>query len=200
MPESNPPANTFCSLNIHCIFSTKERVPMLNPELRERLWPFLGGIAKQNGIKPRCIGGVADHVHLLLSLPTTVPIAKAIQLKLIKAGSSAWIHQTFRQLDNFSWQQGYGAFSVSVSQLPETIHYIQNQVEHHRTRTFQQEYVAFLKRHELSFDDKYSLGLTMTSAVPPGRGVFLYRYPGFVPGYYHAVPPGQNTFIRRGFA
>jgi putative transposase len=64
-------ANTFCSLNIHCIFSTKERVPMLNPELRERLSPFLGGIAKQNGITPRCIGGVADHVHLLLSLPTT---------------------------------------------------------------------------------------------------------------------------------
>ena len=110
-------ANTFCSLNIHCIFSTKERAPMLNPELRERLWPFLGGIAKQNGITPRCIGGVADHVHLLLSLPTTVPIAKAIQL--VKAGSSAWIHQTFRQLDNFSWQQGDGAFSVSVSQLPE---------------------------------------------------------------------------------
>jgi putative transposase len=104
-------ANTCCSLNIHCIFSTKERAPMLNPELRERLWPFLGGIAKQNGITPRCIGGVADHVHLLLSLPTTVPIAKAIQF--IKAGSSAWIDQTFRQLDNFSWQQGYGAFSVS---------------------------------------------------------------------------------------
>ena len=107
---------------------------MLNPELRERLWPFLGGIAKQNGITPRCIGGVADHVHLLLSLPTTVPIAKAIQL--VKAGSSAWIHQTFRQLDNFSWQQGYGAFSVSVSQLPETIHSIHNQVEHHRTELF----------------------------------------------------------------
>jgi REP element-mobilizing transposase RayT len=154
MPEYNPAmANTFCSLNVHCIFSTKERVPMLNPELRERLWPFLGGIAKQNGITPRSIGGVADHVHLLLSLPTTVPMAKAIQL--IKAGSSAWIHQTFRQLHNFNWQQGYGAFSVSVSQLLETIHYIQNQVEHHRTRTFQQEYLAFLKRHELSFDDKY---------------------------------------------
>jgi Transposase IS200 like len=70
-------ANTFCSLNIHCIFSTKERVPMLNPELRERLWPFLGGMAKQNGITARCLGGVADHVHLLLSLPTTVPIAKS---------------------------------------------------------------------------------------------------------------------------
>ena len=114
---------------------------MLNPELRERLWPFLGGIAKQNGIAPRCVGGVADHLHLLLSLPTTVPIARAIQ--------------TFRQQHNFSWQQGYGSFSVSVSQLPEIIRYIQNQVEHHRNRTFHQEYVAFLKRHELSFDDKY---------------------------------------------
>ena len=75
-------ANTSCSLNIHCIFSTKERAPMLNPELRERLWPFLGGIVKQNGIMTRCSGGVADHVHLLRSLPSTVPIAKAIQLSL----------------------------------------------------------------------------------------------------------------------
>ncbi len=136
---------------------------MLNPELRERLWPFLGGMAKQNGITPRCIGGVADHVHLLLSLPTTVPIAKAIQL--IKAGSSAWIHQTFRQLHNFSWQQGYGAFSVSVSQLPETIHYIQNQVEHHRTRTFQQEYLAFLKRHELRRAVACSSGSVSTTNI-----------------------------------
>ena len=63
-------ANTSCSLNIHCIFSTKERAPMLNPEPRERLWPFLGGMAKQNGITPRCIGGVAGYLHLLLSLPT----------------------------------------------------------------------------------------------------------------------------------
>jgi hypothetical protein len=115
MPEYNlAMANTSCSLNIHCIFSTKERAPLLNPELRERLWPFLGGIAKQNGIMPRCN------------------------------------------------RRG----CVSVSQLPETIHSIQNQVEHHRSRTFQQEDLAFLKRHEhstrcrllmpgLSFDDKY---------------------------------------------
>jgi len=126
--------NTFCSLNVHCIFATKEHAPVLNPELRKRLWPFLGGIAKQNGIKPRCIGGVADHVHLLLSMPTTLPIAKAIQL--IKGGSSAWIHQNFGQLRNFSWQEGYGSFSVSISQLSETMAYIQNQEEHHRTRTF----------------------------------------------------------------
>ena len=96
MPEYIGHSQHSRSLNIHCIFSTKGRAPMLNPELRERLWPFLGGIAKQNGITPRCIGGVADHVHLLLSWPTTVPIAKAIQL--VKAGSSAWIDQTFYSL------------------------------------------------------------------------------------------------------
>jgi putative transposase len=82
-----------------------------------------------------------------------VPIAKAMQL--IKTGSSAWIHQAFRDLRDFSWQQGYGAFSVGISQLPETIHYIQNQAEHHRTRTFREEYLAFLKKHGLEFEDRY---------------------------------------------
>ena len=146
-------AHIFYSLNVHCIFSTKERVPFLSPEIRERLWPYLGGIAKQNGVKPACIGGVADHVHLLLSLPTTIATAKIIQL--VKAGSSAWIHDTFPALHNFAWQDGYGAFSVSVSHLPETIDYIKNQAEHHRTRTFQEECVAFLKKHTLQCEDKY---------------------------------------------
>jgi putative transposase len=111
-------ANTFCSLNIHCIFTTKERVAILSPEIRERLWPFLGGIAKQNGIIPRCIDGVADQVHLLLSFPTTITVAKAIQL--IKGGSPSWLHQTFPKLGN------NGAFAVSVSHLPDTINYIQH--------------------------------------------------------------------------
>ena len=117
--------NTFSCLNVHGVFSTKERVP--TPEVRERLRPDLGGIAKQNGIHPKCIGGVADPVQLLLSMPTTMAIAKAIQL--IKSGSSAWIHQTFRELRNFGWQQGYGVFSVSVSQLPEAISSIDHQVD-----------------------------------------------------------------------
>jgi REP-associated tyrosine transposase len=146
-------ANTFSFLNIHCIFSTKERVPVLTPEIRERLWPYLGGIARQNGFRARCVGGVADHVHLLLSLSTTVAISKAVQL--IKAGSSAWIHQSFPKLRNFSWQQGYGAFSVGISQMSETIRYIEQQPEHHRTRTFQEEYLNILRKHEMSFDEKY---------------------------------------------
>jgi putative transposase len=146
-------ANTFSSLNVHCIFSTKERVPLLTPEVRERLWQYLGGMARQNGLRAKCVGGVADHVHLLLSLSTIIAVSKAIQL--IKAGSSGWIHQTFPKLRNFSWQQGYGAFSVGVSQMPETIHYIEHQAEHHRTRTFQEEYLAILKKHEMPFDEKY---------------------------------------------
>jgi REP element-mobilizing transposase RayT len=146
-------AHTFSSLNVHCIFSTKERAPILSTEIRERLWPYLGGIAKQSNIRPACIGGVADHVHLLLSLPTTIAMAKAIQL--IKGASSAWIHDTFRELHDFAWQEGYGAFSVSVSHLSETIEYIKNQAEHHRTRTFQEEYLAFLKKHNLQFEEKY---------------------------------------------
>jgi putative transposase len=146
-------ANTFSFLNFHCVFSTKERIPLLTPEVRERLWPYLGGIARDNQLRAKCVGGVSDHVHLLLSLPTTIAIAKAIQL--IKAGSSAWIHETFPRLRNFAWQQGYGAFSIGVSQLPETIRYIEQQAEHHRTRTFQEEYLSILKKHEMSFNEKY---------------------------------------------
>ena len=92
-------ANTFSCLNIHCVFSTKQRVAVLSPDIRERLWPYIGGIAKQNGILPKCVGGVADHVHLLIALPTTMTVARAVQL--IKAGSSGWIHQTFPTLRNF---------------------------------------------------------------------------------------------------
>jgi putative transposase len=146
-------ANTFSCLNVHCVFSTNQRAAVLNPVIRERLWPYMGGIAKQNGILPKCIGGVADHVHLLLALPTTMAVARTVQL--IKAGSSGWIHQTFPASRNFGWQQGYGAFSVGISQVPETVHYIEQQLEHHRTRTFKEEYLAFLKRHEIDFDERY---------------------------------------------
>jgi len=113
----------------------------------------MGGIARENGMKARCIGGIADHVHLLVSIPTTLSIAKAIQL--IKGGASAWIHETFPEMQDFAWQEGYGAFSVGVSQLAETIAYIENQEEHHRHKSFQEEYLAFLKRHEITYDEKY---------------------------------------------
>ena len=137
----------------HCVFSTKERRPLIDPPLRDRLWPFLGGIARQNGMKAIEIGGMPDHVHLLLSLPPTLPIAKALQL--IKGGSSKWVHDTFREHWQFGWQVKYGAFGVSVSLLDKTVHYIKTQEEHHRKMTFQEEFLALLKKHRIPYDDRY---------------------------------------------
>ncbi|MFL6519934.1 MAG: IS200/IS605 family transposase [Chthoniobacterales bacterium] len=135
----------------HCIFSTKKREPSLTPEIRDRLYPYLGGIARENGMRTLAIGGVADHVHLLLSLPATMPLSKAMQL--MKGNSSKWIHQTFPALRGFSWQQGYGAFSIGVSGVEETCAYIRGQEEHHRTRTYREEVMMFLQRHGLQFED-----------------------------------------------
>jgi len=125
---------SYVSSYFHCIFSTKERHRLITPELRERLWPFMSGIARQNKMKAVEIGGVEDHVHLLLSLPSTLPVSKALQL--IKGGSSKWIHETFPEHRLFAWQEEYGAFTVSVSQLDKTIAYIKGQKEHHRRTTF----------------------------------------------------------------
>ena len=146
-------ANTYSSINIHYVFSTKNREPLIAGEMKERLWAFMGGIARENQMKALRIGGMADHVHLLVSMPATLSIAKGIQL--IKGGSSAWVKETFPKMGYFAWQEGYGAFSVSVSQLADTIAYIENQEEHHRIKTFQEEYLAFLNRHEIAYNEKY---------------------------------------------
>ena len=149
-------ADTYCSINIHYIFSTKGRVPLITGELRDRLPAFVGGILRKHSVKALCIGGTSDHIHILASLPTTISVAKAAQLA--KGGSSKWIHHTFADKRAFSWQEGYGAFSVSVSQLPETVAYIRNQAEHHRRRSFKEEYVAFLSKNEIDYDGRHLWG------------------------------------------
>ena len=144
---------SYVSSYFHCVFSTKERHKLITPELRDRLWPFLGGIARQNKMKAIEIGGVEDHVHILLSLPSMMAISKALQL--LKGGSSKWIHETFPDQRLFAWQEEYGAFSVSVSQLDKTIEYIKGQPDHHRRMTFQEEFLAFLKKHRIEYDERY---------------------------------------------
>jgi len=126
---------------------------LISPELGERLWPFLGGIARQNKMKAIEIGGVSDHVHILLSLPSTLAIAKALQL--IKGGSSKWVHDTFPEHRLINWQVKYGAFSVSVSQMDKAIQYIKSQQEHHRKITFREEFLALLKKHRIAYDERY---------------------------------------------
>lgn len=146
-------ANTYTSLHYHIVFSTKRRQRLIAPAMEERIWSYLGGIAHNNDMKSLCIGGVEDHIHLLLGLSATLAVSKAVQL--IKGGSSKWIHDTVPELRGFSWQDGYGAFTVGKSQIPDTVAYIQGQRDQHRTRTFQEEYLAFLRKHEIEFDERY---------------------------------------------
>ena len=146
-------ANTYTSLHYHVIFSTKNREPLLRDEVEERVWSYLGGIARENAMKAVMIGGIENHVHLLLGIPPTLAVSKAVQL--IKGGSSVWIKETFPGLRNFGWQDGYGAYSVSKSQLSEVTDYIRGQRAHHRVKSFEEEYRAFLDKHEIQYDERY---------------------------------------------
>jgi REP element-mobilizing transposase RayT len=128
---------------MHVVFSTRERQTWITSDIQDRLWPYLGGIARENKMKALKVGGIEDHVHILLSLPSTLDIAKAVQL--LKGNSSKWIHETFPKLVTFGWQEGYGAFSIGVSGIDDTIKYIENQAEHHRKQSFKDELKAFLK-------------------------------------------------------
>jgi len=143
--------HSFVSCLIHCVWSTKNREPWLIPDLRERLWPYLGGIAKQNQMKTLAIGGAADHVHILLSLAATLSVAKAVQL--LKGNSSKWIRETFPKMRSFAWQEGYGAFSVGISSVDATMTYINNQTEHHRKRSFREELIAMLQKHHFEYEE-----------------------------------------------
>jgi putative transposase len=146
-------ANTFTSLHYHVIFSTKLREPWIARELEERLWTYLGGIARQNQLKPLWVGGMDDHIHILLGLPPTVTVSEA--LKTIKGGSSGWVKDHLPGCLGFGWQDGYAAFAVSKSHLDGVAEYIRKQREHHRLRTFQEEYRTFLDRHEIKYDERY---------------------------------------------
>jgi REP element-mobilizing transposase RayT len=149
-------ANSYTSLFIHIIFSTNNRDRVLSPAVRDRLWPYMGGIARQNRMRAVSIGGTADHAHLLLLIPPVMPVAKAVQL--IKGGSSKWLHENYVPLRKFSWQEGYGAFSIGASQAESVSGYIARQEEHHRIRTFQEEYLAFLKEYNVEYDERYVWG------------------------------------------
>jgi REP element-mobilizing transposase RayT len=149
-------ANTYVSSLFHVVFSTKNREPWLRPPIREKLPPYLGGPAKRHRLVALCAGGYTDHVHLLLSIPPDVTVSRALQL--VKGASSHWIHEAFPECRSFAWQDGYGAFSIGVSQIDDTRRYIESQPEHHRKVTFQEEYLAFLKRNGVAYDERYVWG------------------------------------------
>lgn len=143
---------THLSLNIHIVFSTKERCAYIEPVWRERLHAFFGGAIRQTGAIPDAVGGVADHVHLLVGLRATHCLADVVQD--IKTASSKWVHREICQ-PIFSWQEGYGAFTVSPTQRAAVKRYIAGQEAHHRMRSYQEEYLELLKKAEVEFDPKF---------------------------------------------
>src|SRR5438105_612878 len=145
--------HTFTSLLYHIIFSTKDREPFLTPDLRPHLFPYMGGILREVGGRAAVINGPSDHVHVLTYLPPTVPVADA--LRVLKANSSRWVHEQWPDCRSFAWQAGYGAFGVSESNRDAVRQYVEDQEAHHRTVTFQEEFLTFLRRHGIAYDERY---------------------------------------------
>jgi REP element-mobilizing transposase RayT len=141
------------SLNVHVVVSTKNREPFIDADLAPRLYGYIGGIIRNTGSVLLAIGGIADHVYLLVSLGRQACIADLV--RDAKSNSSSWVHETFADRAQFAWQSGYGAFGVSANVLDRVKGYIANQEEHHKREPFQEEYRRFLREHNLEFDERY---------------------------------------------
>lgn len=146
--------HTYSDNLVHVVFSTAER-RRYAMEKMVRVREYMGGIARENGFCAVAAGGTEDHVHLLLQIPTTITTAKAVQL--IKGGSSKWFNEECPGV-GFAWQKGFSVFSVSRSQATRVVAYIAGQTEHHRKRSFEEEFKAMLKKHGIEFDERYVLG------------------------------------------
>ncbi len=145
--------STFTKLTYHIVFSTKFRRPLIEGEFQERLYSYIGGIIRsQNGHLIQ-IGGVEDHIHILANLSPKKAVSDSI--REIKAQSSKWSNEISLATNRFEWQKGYGAFSVSYSQLEQVQRYIQHQNEHHQSHSFKDEYIKFLKLHNIEFEHRY---------------------------------------------
>ena len=146
-------AQTFTNLLTHVIFSTKDRVPSIGPEFKPPLLSYMGGIIRELHGKAVAIDGTDDHVHLLLLMLPALSISET--LRVLKTNSSRWVNGERGRKKAFAWQAGYGAFSVSYSNAPTVARYIHAQEEHHRRVSFQEEFVAFLKRNGIAYDEQY---------------------------------------------
>jgi REP element-mobilizing transposase RayT len=147
--------HSYTRVLVHSVFSTKHRANSIEAEWQADLWAYISGIARTNRFQALAVGGMENHAHALLSLPGVMAVAKAVQL--IKGGSSKWVHEQLGKRA-FEWQEGYGAFSIGQSQVHQTIDYIARQQEHHKTRSFEEEFLAILKKHGIDYDPKYVWG------------------------------------------
>ena len=146
-------SSTYSSLLYHAVFSTKDRKRWLDDRIRQRVYAYMGGSVREKGGVLIAANGTGDHVHLLLGLHQTKAIADAV--KEVKANSSRWIHDTFPEYQEFAWQRGYGAFTVSLSQREKAEAYLARRQAHHRKATFQEEFIALLDFHRVEYDARY---------------------------------------------
>jgi REP-associated tyrosine transposase len=146
-------SHTYAQNVVHVVFSTKDRRKAIDHELQPKLWAYVTGICRKLDIYVHSLGGMEDHIHLLIQIPPVLTLSKAVAT--IKANSSRWANDKGHK---FAWQQGYAAFSVSASVIPAVIRYIRNQEEHHTKMDFDAEFVALLKKHGIEFDLKYVFG------------------------------------------
>ena len=146
-------AHTFSQNHVHVVFSTKDRRKAIPKELQPGLWAYLAGICRNHEMIASAAGGTDNHVHVLLRVPPKLALAKAVLL--LKANSSKWMGE---QVKKFSWQQGYGAFSVSASNVDAVVRYIQNQEVHHRKISFEDEFRELLRKHGVEYDPKFMFG------------------------------------------
>jgi putative transposase len=149
-------ATTFANLLCHLVFSTKNRLPLIDADLQEPLYAYMGGIIRSEGGILLEIGGMPDHVHLLVKMKTDVSVALMVQK--IKGKSSKWLNQRPGSSGRFEWQSGYGIFSVSASLVEKVRRYIRLQEEHHRRVSFRDELIALLERNGIPYDERYLLG------------------------------------------
>jgi len=148
-------ANTYSSLFYHLVFSTKHRQRLIDREIEDRVWAYIGGVARNYKLTAIQIGGVEDHIHaLVLAKPVHPPSDIA---KWLKTDSSKWVHEEFGNMRTFAWQDGYGIFSVSKSKVPEVVDYIKRQRQHHERESFEQEYERLMDLHGVDYDRKYLL-------------------------------------------
>ncbi|HWL93837.1 MAG TPA: IS200/IS605 family transposase [Phycisphaerae bacterium] len=146
-------AGTYSEILLHVVFSTKNRANLIKPEIQLRLYEYMGGIIRAEKGTTYAIGGTPDHVHLLIRWRTDETVATL--LRNLKSNSSRWIKDTFPAFGDFAWQEGYGVFSVSHSQVETVKHYIENQEEHHRGRSFKEEFIRLLEVHDIEYDERY---------------------------------------------
>lgn len=138
---------------MHFVFSTKNRIPLIDDTINERLYAYIGGIIREIGGTLVEINAMPEHIHFYAYVPKTISVAKFMEI--VKANSSKWVHDTFPHKNNFGWQDGYGAFSVSKSSEDAIIQYIRSQQEHHRKKSFQEEFIDFLNKYGIEYDENY---------------------------------------------